>query len=315
MLKTESFGWNWSYRPDHYCEETIQALSQSFINRLKEIVDYCTHKENFGYTTSDFSLIHISQSRLNQTFGAMKDIDRIYPLTPLQGGLLFQSLYAPESDAYFVQSVMEIKGTLHVESMKNAWLSLINHHPILRTGVLWEGLDTPLQYVLNTVAVPWEVLDWSQEEKKDRHHKLKAFIEADRRKSFDLSESLFRITLIKHSAHEHTLIWSHHHILTDGWSGSILKADLFKAYEAIRSNQEVWPHDVLIETTLLGFNAKTRQQQNPFGKKRSKILLNPRDFLLRICFLPLKRPTTLPIRLSFLKQKQRNCSNLQKHML
>ena len=170
-----------------------------------------------------------------------KIIENVYPLTSLQEGLLFQNLYAPESDAYFVQFVLEFEGNLDEESMKGAWQALTDHHPILRTGVVWERLDQPLQYVLKCINVPFEILNWKEKEKEfTRNQLLQVFIQEDRKKGFDLSKApLFRIILIKHLQNKYTLIWSQHHILTDGWSNSILMADLFKAYESLKSKKLV----------------------------------------------------------------------------
>ena len=72
-----------------------------------------------------------------------KIIEQIYPLSPMQSGLLFQALYAPESDAYFVQSVFELEGKIDSSALKKAWQMVSDHHSILRTGFVWhDGEDT-----------------------------------------------------------------------------------------------------------------------------------------------------------------------------
>jgi hypothetical protein len=65
-----------------------------------------------------------------------KIIEDAYPLSPTQSGLLFQTLYAPESDAYFVQSVFELQGNIDPGTLKAAWQRVSDHHPILRTGFI-----------------------------------------------------------------------------------------------------------------------------------------------------------------------------------
>ena len=64
-------------------------------------------------------------------------VQDFYPLSPMQSGLLFHSLYAPTSDAYFVQSVFELEGEINAAILKSAWQKVSDLHPILRTGFIW----------------------------------------------------------------------------------------------------------------------------------------------------------------------------------
>ena len=164
-------------------------------------------------------------------------IENIYPLSPMQSGLLFQALYAPSSDAYFVQSVFELEGEVDTQALQLAWQTVSNHHPILRTGIIWEDGEEPAQYTLEYTEVPFMQYDWQNLRAKEQEKKLEKFIQEDRKKGFDLSQApLFRITLFQCGADKHYLIWSHHHILTDGWSTPIILGDVFKAYEDVRQN-------------------------------------------------------------------------------
>ena len=61
-------------------------------------------------------------------------------MSGLQHGLLFHTLYAPESGLYFVQSVFEVHGVFDVVAFERAWQVVAERHPVLRTAVLWEGL-------------------------------------------------------------------------------------------------------------------------------------------------------------------------------
>ena len=72
-----------------------------------------------------------------------KIIEDLYPLSPMQSGLLFQSLYAPNSDAYFVQSIFELEKEVDANILKSAWQTVSNHHPILRTGFIWKDGEEP----------------------------------------------------------------------------------------------------------------------------------------------------------------------------
>ena len=69
-----------------------------------------------------------------------KKLYDVYPLSPMQSGLLFQSLYAPESDTYFVQTIFKLQGEIRPTTLKQAWQIITTHYPIMRTGILWRDL-------------------------------------------------------------------------------------------------------------------------------------------------------------------------------
>jgi surfactin family lipopeptide synthetase C len=79
-------------------------------------------------------------------------IEAIYPLSPMQQGMLFHTLYTPESGVYFEQLCFTLNGDdrhpgLDVAAFERAWQSLIDRHPALRTVFAWETRDKPLQVV------------------------------------------------------------------------------------------------------------------------------------------------------------------------
>ena len=74
-------------------------------------------------------------------------IDDIYPLTPIQQGILFHTLSEPGSGLYFVQSCCRLSGDIDAEAFKRAWQAVVDHHPVLRTAFIWKRGDEPLQAV------------------------------------------------------------------------------------------------------------------------------------------------------------------------
>ena len=88
------------------------------------------------------------------------NIEDIYPLSPMQKGMLFHILYSQESGVYYEQSAWEIAGALDMAAFRQAWTLLIARHPVLRTSFLWEELDEPVQVVVDRVELPLEEVDW-----------------------------------------------------------------------------------------------------------------------------------------------------------
>ena len=119
-----------------------------------------------------------------------KKIENAYPLSPMQSGLLFQALYAPTSDAYFVHNIFELEGEVDPQTLQLAWQKVSHHHPILRTGFVWKDGKKPFQYVLESVCIPFIQHDWQNvREEKTQQKKLEEFIKEDRQRGFDLSKA------------------------------------------------------------------------------------------------------------------------------
>ena len=161
------------------------------------------------------------------------NIEDIYPLSPLQQGMLFHTLYDPESEFYFEQLSSTLRGALDVDALRRAWQSVIDRHTILRTAFFWERRDKPLQVVRRKVTLPWEQEDWRGLSTLEQQERFKAYLEADRRRGFELSKApLMRVILIQLTEETYYLVWSHHHLLLDGWSVGLVMNEVFALYEA-----------------------------------------------------------------------------------
>src|SRR5215471_13175221 len=147
------------------------------------------------------------------------DIEDIYPLTPLQQGMLFHALYEEQSGVDIEQLVFRIHADLDVDAFEAAWRRVVDRHPILRTSFRWDGLVEPLQRVhangkVNFYSEDWRLLNCDQQQ-----HRLEKYLKIDRERGFDLKQkSLTRVALFQLGASEFCFVWSFHHILLDGRS-------------------------------------------------------------------------------------------------
>ncbi|MEH2271375.1 MAG: amino acid adenylation domain-containing protein [Nostoc sp.] len=163
----------------------------------------------------------------------MNNIDDLYELSPMQQGMLFHTLYAPESEVYFEQLVCILQGELNFTGFVQAWQQIVARHPVLRSAFYWEEIEKPLQMVSKQVDLPWEQLDWQNFTPDEQQHYLGDFLKCDRQKRFDLSQApLMRFTVIQLEEYTYQFIWSHHHILFDGWSMQIILKEVLAFYEA-----------------------------------------------------------------------------------
>ena len=92
----------------------------------------------------------------------LKNVEDIYDLSPLQQGLLFHSLYAPDSGVYVQQTEWVLRGEINLKAFEQAWQQVVNRHSSLRTCFVWKDLDKPLQVVRQSVKLRIALEDWSE---------------------------------------------------------------------------------------------------------------------------------------------------------
>jgi amino acid adenylation domain-containing protein len=161
-----------------------------------------------------------------------------YPLSPLQEGLLFQSLYAPGSGVDVGQMSYRLQG-VDTATLSGALQRIVERHPILRTSFHWSGADRPLQVVHRTVEIRLERESWRHLTAVEQEARLQALLQTDRERGFDPAEApLTRWTLIEIGDRDVWLLWSYHHILLDGWSFTSLAGELLACYEALQAGGE-----------------------------------------------------------------------------
>src|ERR1044072_3743175 len=169
-----------------------------------------------------------------------KYIEDIYPLSPTQQGVLFHTLYAPDSGVYLEQLSCTLAGELDVPALKSAWAAVIKQQAVLRTGFVWRNRPKPLQVVYSEAPLPWEERDWLSLTAMDQQQSLDEFLRSDRELGFDLSKPpLIRLTLIHKAEGVYQFVWSHHLLLMDGWCQALILDEVFRYYKALSADEEL----------------------------------------------------------------------------
>ena len=166
----------------------------------------------------------------------MKNIEDAYPLSPMQEGILFQSLLAPGSGSYIIQMSCRLSN-LDTAVFAQVWQQLIDRHSILRSAFVWKNVEKPLQVVGRQVGLPLEQQDWRGLSASVQEERFAAYLKADRKAGFNLMKApVMRLALFQTGERDYQFVWTFHHIMLDGWSTSLLLSDFLNSYQVISSN-------------------------------------------------------------------------------
>ncbi|MBU2215843.1 MAG: amino acid adenylation domain-containing protein, partial [Gammaproteobacteria bacterium] len=209
-----------TYSRERFAGARIQALLEQYRTALVELVEHC--RTQSAVTPSDFPHVQLRQTELDSLPLPARQVEDIYPLTPMQQGLLFHHELDSAGEAYVNQVCLEIDG-LPLARFKAAWAAAVQRHPQLRSAFLRIGdSQQAVQLVQRDAALAIrEVAGAGQD--------LEALRRSERETAFDLTAApLMRLLLVRLGEGHYQLIWTLHHILLDGWSSAALLAQVLQ---------------------------------------------------------------------------------------
>ena len=247
IIVSEKLEFNVSYYSSDFTDEFMENFTSEYQIQLKEIIEHCKNKRNIEFTASDYGELEWSDREFQEVYNRIAEkgnqIQKIYPLTPLQEGMIFIKEIDPSSKAYTVQNVFNIHQRIDIDAMQSAVELLMAKHEALRTCIIYKNISVPRQIVLDERDFAFSFINISKG--TDFENKLERVQRADLQKGFDLeNDSLFRVTLVKIKNNEWKLIMSFHHIIIDGWCLSIILNDLVKFYSELLEDKD---YDMILD--------------------------------------------------------------------
>ncbi|MGW0636890.1 amino acid adenylation domain-containing protein [Nocardia salmonicida] len=222
----------WAYASRLLDEAEVGELSELWSQALRALVTHAGSGDAGGRTPSDFELIRVDQPQIERWEHAYPKLTDVWPLSPLQYGLLFHALYDSDTaDGYTVQSLLTLAGTVDATRLRGAAQALIDRHENLRVAFV-ETDDGPRQLVLSAAEIRWHDIDLTEiADDEQRARELDRVIELDALTRFDLtSPPLLRFTLIRTAPEHFRLVMTNHHLVLDGWSTPLLVRELLTLY-------------------------------------------------------------------------------------
>jgi amino acid adenylation domain-containing protein/non-ribosomal peptide synthase protein (TIGR01720 family) len=237
-----------NYSNKHYKASTIEGLLVSYEKNLTDLIEQLskeekTHLSPVDLTYKDLSIEQVQE--LNKDY----NIEDVYPLSPLQEGLYYHWLSSAGSPVYFEQMSYRVKGNLDLTLLEKSYQILVFRHAVLRTFFIGDLGEIPLQVVKKSIDPSYKFHNISE----TPHFSIEEYKKSDRSMGFDLRKgSQMRLMVLGISDNTYEFIWSHHHILMDGWCVSILIKEFFQIYYSLLHGKlpelnEVYPYSGYIE--------------------------------------------------------------------
>ena len=221
-----------SYSKNIFAAKTIEDFAALYLSELRNIVRHCAERQAKSFIGDSFPLATLGEKHYAELTSIHADnLEDIYPLSPMQEGMAFHSRFASASGAYIIQLSCEMSGQFEPNTFVKAWDRVLARHPSLRVFIFEGGDTADHQIVLRQVTLEWITLDWVQQSTTEQQDAWQELVLRDRLLDYSLeSAPLMRCYLIKLSATNWKFLWSHHHILTDGWCLPILMKEVLHFY-------------------------------------------------------------------------------------
>src|SRR5579864_3370205 len=226
----------WSWAPALLSEDAVRGLAQEWFHTLEVLVAHAGRSAIRGLTPSDVPLVELSQVEIDHFEKKHGRLEDILPLSAVQEGLLFHSVYAAHDakalDIYNIQLILTLEGDLDEVALQAAIRAVLRRHANLRAGFEHEGTSHPVQFIPTEFSLPWRRIDLSSMAEAEQEHKLAELLREDETCRFNLaSPPLFRFILVRTGDQQHRFGLTYHHILMDGWSSPVFMREVLAVYQ------------------------------------------------------------------------------------
>ncbi|WP_283776236.1 non-ribosomal peptide synthetase [Pseudomonas syringae] len=229
----------WTFSAERYEPAAIEALAQDYLKQLQALIAHCLADGSGGLTPSDFPLAALDQAQLDALPVPPSHIEDVYPLTPMQEGMLLHTLLEPGTGLYYMQDRYRIDSALDTQRFAQAWQAVIARHEALRASFCWNIGETMLQVIHKPGSTPIDYLDWREVPAEQQEPRLQVLLKSEREAGFELlDQPPFHLRLIRVDEARYWFMMSNHHILIDAWCRSLLMNDFFDIYTALGEGRD-----------------------------------------------------------------------------
>lgn len=209
--------------------ETAEQLLVNFEKNLEKLIQLFEQIENEQLTTPAMSgnntLAIVDYDYIVDKYQG--NVDKIFELTALQKGMIFEHMMNPQASSYIEQICMDIEGVVNQKLFERAVNHVIRNNESLRSVIELDFSDIPQQVALKNYQLKVRYKDLSNDSLETINLAIDNFLKEDQQTLFELSKEVpLRLTLLKKAEQQYQLVWTFHHILIDGWCIDILIEEL-----------------------------------------------------------------------------------------
>ncbi|MFJ4114503.1 non-ribosomal peptide synthetase [Pseudomonas sp. NPDC089758] len=229
----------WTYSRERFDQQTIARLADAYRHELLALVGHCLAEGTGSFTPSDFPLAHLTQEQIDALPVPAGEIEDVYPLTPMQEGLLLHTLLEPGTGIYYMQDRYRIDSALDPQRFAQAWQAVVARHEALRASFSWNAGEAMLQIIHKPGNTPVDYQDWRGLDEAAQEQRLQALHKQEREAGFELlRQAPFHLRLVRVDDERYWFMMSNHHILIDAWCRSLLMNDFFELYQALGEGRQ-----------------------------------------------------------------------------
>ena len=238
LIDEGRFSLHLNYNTELYDEKTARSFAQGILEEIGELAAHLEGVRQPVITASDLGETAWSEEEFSAVVAEFAErnehLQRIYPLTPLQEGMLLAHVTDPTAYAYRLVDIYALDFLPTEKELRMALDALAAKHEVLRTAIIYEGVAVPRQAITDRLP-GLAMMDISKEQ--DTFAAASRIREKFLRDGFDLQRKpLFQVTCAKTSESSSCLITAIHHIIMDGWCVGTYLSDFERFLQMAREN-------------------------------------------------------------------------------
>lgn len=214
---------------DAETDDQAEQLADSVVEALIDLAVVALSAE--GSASPSDCLAPVTSADIEHWQRRFGPLQNVYGLSPLQEGLLYQALDSRERDHYVIATSMAVEGPADPELLRTSFEAVMNRQDVLKAAFDYETLDRPVHVIPRTPRWQWSVIDARGLPSRVQLSLIDDVVDRMASRQLDVTRgNMVAATLVRLGDRRSQLVLGNHHILTDGWSTTILLRELTHVY-------------------------------------------------------------------------------------
>lgn len=214
---------------DAETDDRAEQLADGVVNALTDLAVFGLSAE--GSASPSDCLAPVTSADIEHWQRRFGPLQNVYGLSPLQEGLLYQALDSRERDHYVIAASMTVEGLVDPELLRTSFEAMMNRQDVLKAAFDYETLDRPVHVIPRTPRWQWSVIDARGLPSRAQSPLIDDVLDRMASRQLDVTRgNMVAASLVRLGDRRSQLVLGNHHILTDGWSTTILVRELMHVY-------------------------------------------------------------------------------------